>query len=298
MFCKSCGEQIDDDSKYCSFCGTKQSSNLKPNLQDKIDASNYRDYKDNIVEQSITNSASLVSQTKYDPTYKKEEDVMVVGILLLLAIVFSFIGPRRFQDNDTFAQFKAISAVVSLILRIFISIWVVKIAKRQNRDEYRWGLFAFILPSIALIVIATRRKLFANVEIVGGVSNEENSKMLAGKAQTYFSENKFSESLRFSQKAIDLDPDNELAKEIHKMSKASIEKIQNIKEVNQGLSRSDGIRVVITTDGKMLEIHSTLAVGYTVGDKVFINGQPAPAGRYKLGWMDYLTVDEGKIKKL
>jgi hypothetical protein len=30
MFCKSCGKQIDDDSAFCSFCGTKQPEIQKP----------------------------------------------------------------------------------------------------------------------------------------------------------------------------------------------------------------------------------------------------------------------------
>ncbi len=30
MYCKSCGKQIDDDSKFCSFCGTKQTLTFKP----------------------------------------------------------------------------------------------------------------------------------------------------------------------------------------------------------------------------------------------------------------------------
>jgi zinc-ribbon domain len=34
MFCKSCGSQIDIDSKFCSFCGAKQSSTHKPDVNE------------------------------------------------------------------------------------------------------------------------------------------------------------------------------------------------------------------------------------------------------------------------
>ena len=53
-----------------------------------------------------------------------------------------------------------------------------------------------------------------------------------------------------------------------------------------------------TTDGKILEIHTTLNAGYTVNDRVFIDGSPAASGKYKLGWMEYLSIEDGKIKSL
>lgn len=28
MYCKNCGKQIDDDSKFCNYCGTEQSINI------------------------------------------------------------------------------------------------------------------------------------------------------------------------------------------------------------------------------------------------------------------------------
>lgn len=34
MFCKSCGHEIDIDSVYCSFCGTKQPESFKPQQAD------------------------------------------------------------------------------------------------------------------------------------------------------------------------------------------------------------------------------------------------------------------------
>jgi|GEM_PF-2402962 len=53
-----------------------------------------------------------------------------------------------------------------------------------------------------------------------------------------------------------------------------------------------------TTDGKTLEIHTILDAGYTVDDRVFINGSPAPNGKYKLGEMEYLSIEDGKINSL
>ena len=40
MFCKSCGNKIDDDSQFCSYCGTKQSETNKPAV---IDSEHYQE---------------------------------------------------------------------------------------------------------------------------------------------------------------------------------------------------------------------------------------------------------------
>ena len=53
-----------------------------------------------------------------------------------------------------------------------------------------------------------------------------------------------------------------------------------------------------TFDGIILTIHTSLTNGYTVGDIVSIDGNPAPSGKYKLDWNHYLTVEGGRILKL
>src|SRR5690606_15305227 len=130
-------------------------------------------------EFSFNNSLNVVRQPKYDPAYKKEDDAMTAGIfLLVIALIFAIVGPIEFEGRESYGQFQASAAILSLLLRIIIAVWVVNIAKRQNRETFGWGLFAFFLPSIALIIIATRKKLFVNVQVVEGLDNEQNSKIL------------------------------------------------------------------------------------------------------------------------
>lgn len=55
-----------------------------------------------------------------------------------------------------------------------------------------------------------------------------------------------------------------------------------------------------TNKGK-LEIRTKLDVGYTYGDLVFLNGEPAPDGKYINGWpswMSYVIVKDGKLKDI
>ncbi len=265
MFCKSCGKQIDNDSTFCSFCGTKQSTDLKPQVQ-----------------------ADIARQPKYDPTYKKEDDAMTFGIILLV-ISLIFAGPIKFENRESYGQFRAVTAIVSLILRICVTIWVVNIAKRQNRETFGWGLFAFLLPSIALIVIATRKKLFANIQIVEGLDSEQNSKILSDKAQEFYNENKYPESIRFSEKAIELNANNEIATDILKKSKIAIAGINNVGSSTQTVFRE-------TTEDKLLKIVSKL--NQTIGADVFIDDLPAPDGiyNYKAG-SHKLLIENGKIKE-
>ena len=51
-------------------------------------------------------------------------------------------------------------------------------------------------------------------------------------------------------------------------------------------------------NGSEFEIHSSLSVGYTVGDNVTINGKYPQDGEYRFGWSDSLIVMDGKIKRL
>lgn len=215
MFCKSCGRQIDNDSIFCSFCGTKQSTNLKPQVQADTNQSVNTTQKAYSNETNFNNTTNIVRQPKYDPTYKKEGGAITVGIILLaIALIFASIGPIKFEDRESYRKFQSFSAFVSLIIRICVTVWVVNIAKRQNREPSGWGLFAFLLPSIALIVTATRKKLFANVQIIEGLNTEQNSNILSNKAFEFFNDKKYQESKRFAEKAIELNPINSEANEI------------------------------------------------------------------------------------
>lgn len=290
MFCKSCGRQIDNDSTFCSFCGTKQSTDLKPQVQADTNQSINITQKVYSDETNFNNTPKIVRQPKYDPTYKKEDDAMTVGIILLvIALIFAIVGPIKFEDRESYGQFRAVTAIVSLILRICVAIWVVNIAKRQNRETFGWGLFAFLLPSIALIVIATRKKIFANIQIVEGLDSEQNSKILSDKAQEFYNENKYSESIRFSEKAIELNSNNEIANDILKKSKVAIADINNVGSSTQSVFRE-------TTDNKLLKIVSKL--NQTIGADVFIDDLPAPDGiyNYKTG-THKLLIENGKIKE-
>lgn len=51
-------------------------------------------------------------------------------------------------------------------------------------------------------------------------------------------------------------------------------------------------------DGRTFEIHSSLETGYTIGDKVTIDGMSPQDGVYNFSWFDSLTVEKGRLKSL
>lgn len=59
-------------------------------------------------------------------------------------------------------------------------------------------------------------------------------------------------------------------------------------------------RIVIRKlrDGREFEIHSLLEAGYTIGDKVTIEGEMPEDGVYEVGLFESLTVENGKLKRL
>ncbi len=238
MFCKTCGNKIDNDSIFCSFCGTKQSDINKPVVND-IDLPIQDEPKTVNLNLSFgrQNTTKPIQETKqfkqpkYDPTYTKESDATIFGVVILLFfLLLAIIGSINFStrdshNQDSYNQFIVFSSLVDLVLRVFVTIRVVAIAKRQNRKTFGWGVFAFFLPSIALIIIGQLRKRNIKFEINDSLSKEENSKILSDKAQEYYNENKYSESIQFSKKAIELNSENEAAKAILKKITSSREPV-------------------------------------------------------------------------
>jgi hypothetical protein len=100
-------------------------------------------------------------QLKYDLTHERDTTPTIVGVfIIIISMVFYFASVYNDSyDYETAQQTRAILSIVSLILRIGITVWVVNIAKALNRDTTGWGFFAFFLPSISLIVIGQKRKL-------------------------------------------------------------------------------------------------------------------------------------------
>ena len=90
------------------------------------------------------------SNSKYDLTYEKEVEATFFGILLIaIPLLVKFTGILTFDTEESYNNTRALLAIGSLVLRILVTTWVVKISSNQNRNTTSWGCFAFIFPSIA-----------------------------------------------------------------------------------------------------------------------------------------------------
>ncbi|HVN57773.1 MAG TPA: zinc-ribbon domain-containing protein [Bacteroidales bacterium] len=156
MFCKECGKQIDNDSKFCSYCGTKQSLTYMGEETTQVVNEKKNSEKDIQTPIFIEKNTSKETKEKYDSSYEKEAGASFIGILGAIVFLILFVsGALQFRDPAIYS----VVVFILFIVRIFIIIGVVNIAGHQNREKFGWGLFTFFLPFLALSIIGFLPKL-------------------------------------------------------------------------------------------------------------------------------------------
>lgn len=154
-----------------------------------------------------------VNSDGYDTFYKKETGATVVGVLIIFAYLIWFIIKLKIIEDSTKidsayifdpAMARGIEMMLTSILRIAVTIWVVKIADRQNRDQTSWGILAFIFPSITLIIIGFQNKLKLKVRTNSNIPIPENLQILKEKIRKYYSEYRYSDVIAITNKMIEL----------------------------------------------------------------------------------------------
>lgn len=164
--------------------------------------------KDKIESPQAKQSSTVVkAEIKYDLSYKKEGSATFFGVLLLIGvIILQAAGGFDFGTDQFFSAL--FFSITLLVLYIIAIVTVVKIASRQNRNTTGWGIFAFFLPSIALIIIGQLRKLRLTIKIDESLPTEQQTSFLFEKAQKLFDSNRDSECLDILNKIIDIDKYN------------------------------------------------------------------------------------------
>ena len=150
------------------------------------------------------------SDERYDSSYERELSVTYFGLFCLFVCIILTLelnDPHNYYINNSNNYFGKAMAFL-LLLRIFVPIGLVRIAKRQNRNPLLWGLISFIFPILAMIIIGQLKKLYIPVIIDANKTNIENSKILLGKSLKYYEQDKLVESKRFCLKAFELDGTN------------------------------------------------------------------------------------------
>ncbi|MAL59711.1 MAG: hypothetical protein CMC14_06665 [Flavobacteriaceae bacterium] len=149
------------------------------------------------------------SSNTYDLTYKKETDATFFGILLIvLPIINGITKTITFEKIESYYLGTAIIAIILFVLRVLVTVWVVNIANRQNRNTTVWGWFAFLLPSIALIIIGLLKKQKLKISINGTLPINEQIEILHRKAYNFYKDGRFKECIELMNTALDKDNNN------------------------------------------------------------------------------------------
>ena len=132
MYCKNCGQKILESSKYCGQCGEPQ-----------VHINTFRN-----------NQKTNSSQLNYDLSYEKDYRPIILGVFVIGLNIQMFSEMKYYHESVIIGNI-----IYSLIYRVIITIWVVSIAKKLNRDKIGWGVFALFLPSLCLIIIGLKKKI-------------------------------------------------------------------------------------------------------------------------------------------
>lgn len=205
---------------------------------------------------SIVIKRSNPSDSKGD--YKKELDATIIGVIIVIInLLIFFQGPI---DSDNIL---VISGFISLCLRIFITVWVIDIAKRQNRNHTGWGWFAFFCPSPSLIIIGLLNKLPFKLIIDGSLSIKEQCELLKEKSDELNGNSRHLEALSALLKIQELNNNFPAINEEIKICKAKIEQAKK-KTIQKTLE-----------NGQIIEFidHLSSFTYVPVGTQVTIDGQ-------------------------
>ena len=160
MFCKECGMEIDNDSKFCIFCGTKLFATTTSkwqttsviNTEQSMGNFNASDSKNPFNGKP---SEEKIIEERYDRSYKGDATASWMSfIVLLVNATFHALAGKLYDET-----LEVVSAIILVLWWVISIFWTVDIAKRQNRNTIAWGIFAFFLPYLSLIIIGMLKKL-------------------------------------------------------------------------------------------------------------------------------------------
>jgi hypothetical protein len=101
------------------------------------------------------------NKLQYDLSFEKDKTPAIIGIMLLfISLLYFILSENQTSINSDTYRIQTVSfSLVSLIMRILITIWVRNISKVLNRKNKGWIILAFCLPAITLIIISQKQKL-------------------------------------------------------------------------------------------------------------------------------------------
>ncbi len=148
MYCKNCGKTIDQDSKFCSYCGT---SLLKTAVDIVIEP---REHHTGIVLNKET------TESKYDLSFKRNDNYTGVGcIFIFISLIFIVINKSSDYSIGEHETIALVGSIILFIVRCFVAAEASEYARKLNRKSGGWGILGFLFPAICLIIIGQLKKI-------------------------------------------------------------------------------------------------------------------------------------------
>jgi hypothetical protein len=237
------------------------------------------------------NKAQTVDTQKISPVNENiyiREDIGATYVGVLLGIltlgVNYWVGSSEFSSEENYNSTMLFLRIGSLSIRLIVLFYIIDVARRQNKSTTGWGWFAFLLPTLALIIIGLHKKIFIeNHSIV-------NEDLVKYKKQIFLDNNLV---LQF------LDD---------KLIGASVQIKGGV--TNNGIYRSNmnafeihnklliakySIRKIETRKG-VLEVFYDVFDSEKIVKFVWLNNKLAPDGVYPRAGMPDLVINKGMIK--
>lgn len=134
MYCKHCGKQITDDSKFCRYCGGSQEDSFKTS---STDVSSESPIKEKVVEIPII-------KTKFSDTTKWW--IIGCGIWMVINLYWLFAGDKSSRASEYFQPFSSMidssysyydmTEFVVYVIGLPFIIWgLVMLNKKLNSDS-------------------------------------------------------------------------------------------------------------------------------------------------------------------
>jgi hypothetical protein len=151
--------------------------------------------------------------TKYDENYERETETVVLGVAIIIFTVLVNYSGILNPDVIGLAEedLNTILVLLVLVIRILAVIKVVNVSKRQNRNQFFWGAFSFLLPAFALIIIGNLRKFKGSEEVT-----------LIKLAEQQFNEGKYPAVVETTNQILSLNSSNDYAFKIQAVAKLRI----------------------------------------------------------------------------
>jgi hypothetical protein len=140
VFCKECGTRVNNNAKYCKYCGAKQS------VTEKTEETPFTLKVNKIVLEDGENyysSKKGVNRSSYP-------EMSYFGFVYLVFVIYIYISPELRNYLDEHFATSLFTFICIFIGAIF---WSVYTAKKLNRSKFGWGFFTFLTPPIALIIL-------------------------------------------------------------------------------------------------------------------------------------------------